>query len=561
MDGFVKRINPSFIEKFGFSECEILTKPFTEFIHPEDLDKTYKAISNISIEGSDLELRCRRSDGEYLWISWRFSKYFTEENIVFIYGTDITPLKKVHQDLSEHIIKHKKVQKKLEESEQKYKSLFDVSPLPMWVLDREELRFLKVNQAALDLYGYSEEEFNEMTVKNLWAPNQAQRVEAVVASNVDKFFQVKVEHVKKNGGRIFVNVNSNPIVFDGIESRVSLVKDVTARMKVEERLLYSEKRFKALVQEGSDLISIVDNDFNYTYNSPASKTVFGIEPAQLEGTKFKDYINPDDYKNILPYLEQLKTQKRIQLPSYRVKNAKNKWSWIETIITNLSEDPAIGGLVMNSRDITEFIEQERELIDSLKRYDIVAKATSDVITDYDIHKDEMKVSDLASQLFGFDSENNVYSGEWWDKKIHPEDFDYVKSLTRQMQEDGMTNLTAEYRFQCADGTYKYILDRSYLLLDENHNPKRIIGSMQDITERKQHLIAIENHNKILKEIAWTQSHVVRAPLAKLMGLVDLLINYKNDLDNVNELLENVLISAEELDKIIRNIAVQTENEL
>ena len=561
MDGFVKKINPSFKEKFGFSECEILTKPFTEFIHPEDLEKTFNVISDISFESSDLEVRCRRRDGKYIWVSWRFSQYFTEENIVFIYGTDITPLKKVHQELSETILKNKEVQKKLEESEQKYKSLFDVSPLPLWVLDRKELRFLKVNQAALDLYGYTEKEFSEMTVKNLWAPNQAERVEAVVANNVNKFFQVKVEHVKKDGGRIFVNVNSNPIVFDGVESRLSLVKDVTARIKAEERLLYSEKRFKALVQEGSDLISIVDNDFNYIYNSPASKTVFGMEPVQMDGTKFEDYIYPDDYKNIVPYLEELKTKRRIQLPSYRVKNARNKWSWIETIITNLSDDPAVGGLVMNSRDITEFIEQERELVDSLKRYDIVAKATSDVITDYDIQKDEMKVSEVAFKLFGYAQKDGKYSGEWWNSKIHPEDYEYVKSLTRKMQMEGLTNLTVEYRFRCADGTYKYILDRSYLILDENDDPERIIASMQDITERKQNLIAIENHNKRLKEIAWTQSHVVRAPLAKLMGLVDLLINYKNDLDNVNELLENVLISADELDKIIRNIAVQTEDEL
>ena len=85
--------------------------------------------------------------------------------------------------------------------------------------------------------------------------------------------------------------------------------------------------------------------------------------------------------------------------------------------------------------------------------------------------------------------------------------------------------------------------------------------MQDITERKKHLIAIEDHNKRLKEIAWTQSHVVRAPLAKVMGLVDLLMNYRNDLDNIEELLENILNSANELDGIIRNIAVQTEKEL
>ncbi|MGA8852672.1 MAG: PAS domain-containing protein, partial [Christiangramia sp.] len=218
-------------------------------------------------------------------------------------------------------------------------------------------------------------------------------------------------------------------------------------------------------------------------------------------------------------------------------------------------------IVMNSRDITEFIEQDQELMESLRRYDIVAKATSDLITDYDIEKDEIKVSDVAFEMLGYHSEQGIYPGKWWNSNLHPDDYENVEFLARQMRDEGTKNLTIEYRFKCADGSYKYILDRSYLIVDENNKPKRIIGSMQDITERKEHLIAIETHNKRLREIAWTQSHLVRAPLAKVMGLVDLLLNYKNDLENVEEILENILNSANELDNIIRKIAVQTEKEL
>ena len=547
MDGFMKQINPSFQEKFGYSANEILTKPFTDFIHPGDLPKTFEAINNLSVGGQDFELRCQKKDGEYLWISCRFSRFFEKENVVFVYGTDITPLKNV--------------QKELEESERKYRSLFDASPLPMWVLDRENLRFLKVNKAALDIYGYSEEEFSSMTVKDLWAPEQEEDIEGIVAENMDDFFQVKVRHHKKNGEYIYVNVNSNPVIFDGIEARVSLIKDVTARIEAERMLYHSEQRFKALVQDGSDLISILDSNYNYVYNSPAAKTVFGIDPSALIGTNFTDYIHQDDLNQVKTHISKLRSNKRLQLPSYRVKGPENNWRWIETIITNLQDEPAINGIVMNSRDITEFVEQERELLESLKRYDIVAKATSDIITDYDIEKDEMQVSEAAFKVFGYRNEDGIYPGRWWKDNIHPDDSEKVNAAADQMMMNNKKNLTIEYRFKCADGTYKYILDRSYLITDENSTPKRIIGSMQDITERKNHLIAIENHNERLREIAWTQSHVVRAPLAKVMGLVDLLLNYKEDLEDVDHILENVLKSANELDGIIRNIAFKTEKEL
>jgi len=458
-------------------------------------------------------------------------------------------------------IERKKIQIQLEQSEEKYRSLFDASPLPIWVLDRENLRFLSVNKAAVQLYGYTREEFLSMSVKDLWAPNQEDHINKVVNANHNNFFRLQVRHHTKDGELIYVIVKSNPVIFDGIPSRVSLVNNITARLEAEEKLIQSEQRFKSLVQEGSDLISILDGQLNFIYCSPASKTVLGVEPEEILGKNFTDYVHKADYENIQPHLEKLKKSKSLQLPSYRIKNSAGEWRWIETIITDLKNDEAIGGMVMNSRDITDFIYQEKKLLESLERYNIVAKATSDLITDYDIENDEITVSDSASEMFGYPIDKKSRKSKWWNEKIHPEDFEKVKLLISKMYKKGTKNLTTEYRFRSADGSYKYILDRSYLISDEQGNPKRVIASMQDITERKRHLIAIEEHNERLKEIAWTQSHVVRAPLAKVIGLVDLLKNYKNDLENVDEILENILNSSKELDAIIRKIAQKTENEL
>ncbi len=561
LDGYIKMNNPSFKYKFGYSEEEILNIPYTEFIHPHDLPKVNNAIEQINVKDAEFEIRCRKKDGNYLWISWRFSRFLEHENVVYAFGTDITPIKEAYQELEEEINKRSEIQKNLELSEEKYKSLFEKSPLPMWVLDRDQLNFLSVNKAAVNLYGYSKEEFLKMTVRDLWAPDQEQRINKIVSANQNEYFKLKVRHLTKDGNVLYVSVKSNPLFFDNTPARVSLVRDITAMVKAEEKLLHSEKRFKALVQEGSDLISIVDCSFNYIYNSPASKYVFGLEPDKLKGTNFRDYIHTEDRDKIDEGISQLKDRKRVQLPSYRIKNSKGEWRWIETIITNLDNEPAVGGIVMNSRDITEFIEQERKVIQSLDRYDIVSKATSDIITDYDIEKDEVTVNDAASKMLGFSKEEIGKRGAWWDDKIHPDDFEQVKSLARKMREDGVRHLSTEYRFRCANGSYKHILDRSYLLTDENNVPKRVIGSMQDITESKLHLIATENHNKRLKEIAWTQSHVVRAPLANVLGLVDLLMNYRNDLDNAEEVLINISKSANELDKIIRQVALETEKEL
>ncbi|WP_405198367.1 PAS domain S-box protein [Christiangramia sp. LLG6405-1] len=424
LDGFIKMTNPAFLKTFNYTSDEILSQPFSTFIHPDDLDKTYEAVNNVSIAGEDFEIRCKHKDGDYIWISWRFSRFFENENIVYIYGTNVTAIKN-HESLLQN----------------------------------------------------------------------------------------------------------------------------------------SEKRFKALVQEGSDHIAILDHDLKFIYNSPGTEQLYGLSINQLSYTYFEDRVCEEDWPKLMGLLEELKEGQRIQLPSYRVKDQNHDIHWLETIATNLSHDNAVGGIVLNTRNITEFITQERQLMESLRRYDIVAKATSDVIIDFHIASGITKVSDSMESVFGWCSDDSTFTLKWWRNKIHPDDQKTVSKNLQDLIDNKISNLTIEYRFKCRNGSYKYVLDRSHLMFDDDHKPLRIIGSLQDITERKSHLIAIQNHNKRLKDIAWTQSHVVRAPLAKIMGLVDLMINYREDLNNIDEILENILISANELDGIIREIAVKTENEL
>jgi PAS domain S-box-containing protein len=262
-------------------------------------------------------------------------------------------------------------------------------------------------------------------------------------------------------------------------------------------------------------------------------------------------------KDKIKYLGQKKSYK---LPSYRYKDGNGGWRWLETIISDLRDDPAVNGLVANSRDITKFKVQEKELKESLERYDIVAKATSDLITDYNIEKDVFQYNNAIYDILGYSPEELETSKEWWHEKIHPEDQIRVIKANKGIYEHGQKLLNIEYRFQCSNGDYKYVLDRSYVITDVNGQPSRIIGSIQDITERRKYINAIESSNERLREIAWTQSHVVRAPLARIMGLIDLLKNQRNNLDNIDEIIDNILNSSIELDKVIRKITNKTEEE-
>lgn len=453
-------------------------------------------------------------------------------------------------------IERQKIQIQLSESEKKYKSLFKYSPMPMWVLERQSLKFLSVNDAAIDLYQYTREEFMNLTVRDLWV-NPEPKIEKFVERKRHDFYDFRISHKKKDGEVMHLEIKSNPINFNGLEARVTLVNNVTAKIEAEELLARSEKCFKAMVQEASDVVMILDFEGRFSHVSPSSELVMGIPSEELQEKNFFYLIHPEDVGEVKNNILKLKNSKRVQIPSYRIKNSNNEWRWIETVFTNLIDDPDVNGLVANSRDITEFVLQEKKLISSLQKYDIVAKATSDTITEYNVLSGKIKFNEGIQTMFGYKLSEVGEDGKWWEDKIHQEDRERVKAKTNEVYKFRNPNIQIEYRFRCADGTYKYILHRTFLVKDEDGNPVRMIGSMQDTTEVHNYIETIEKNNDRLKDIAWTQSHVVRAPLARIMGLIEFLKTHK-EIENKEQLLNQILNSAMELDGIIRKITNQTE---
>lgn len=319
----------------------------------------------------------------------------------------------------------------LKESEEKYRDLFHLSPIPIWVYDPETLKFLKVNEAAIRHYGYNREEFQSMTIRDIRPHDALESLQDVVESSKKhlSFFQGTFDHLKKNGELIKVLIQSNLISFGSGKARIVLAVDITEKLKFETSLQLSEKRFKALVQEGSELINIIDVAGNIKYTSPASAGMVGHKPEALLENNVLDFIHEDEKVAFLNALSSLLKNKRLKTLPFRLKDIKGGYRWVQSIMTNLLTDPAIQGIVVNSRDITESV---------------------------------------------------------------------------------------------------------------------------------NHIQAIEDQNSQLQEIAWMQSHVVRAPLVRIMGLIDLVRNYPNDKESLDELLDYILTSAHDLDSVIKTIVKKSE---
>ncbi|TDE51032.1 PAS domain-containing protein [Flavobacterium sp. GT3P67] len=141
-----------------------------------------------------------------------------------------------------------------------------------------------------------------------------------------------------------------------------------------------------------------------------------------------------------------------------------------------------------------------EIKESNEKYDIVAKATSDTIWDWKIQEDSFSWNKGIESVFGYSDNEVGDSSKWWFDKIHPEDSIKMSIKLYSFIEQKTENWQDQYRFKCANDTYKYVLDRGFLLKDENGKAIRMIGAIQDITKQKEE----EQRLKLLETVI-TQS--------------------------------------------------------
>ena len=156
--------------------------------------------------------------------------------------------------------------------------------------------------------------------------------------------------------------------------------------------------------------------------------------------------------------------------------------------------------VRNKSVFKKLKETNEEIKESNEKYDIVAKATSDTIWDWKIQEDSISWNKGIEGVFGYNQNEVGKTSKWWFDKIHPEDsirmsiklYSFIEQKTEKWQD--------QYRFRCADGTYKYVLDRGFLLKDDKGRAIRMIGAIQDITKQKEE----EQRLKLLETVI-TQS--------------------------------------------------------
>ena len=501
----------------------------------------------------------------------------------------------------------------------------------------------------------------------------------------------EADFISAKGRELVLEISLVPIRLAGeITGVYGIAKDFTPLREKEKELYRSQKKFQALIQEGSDLVGILDPDGIYKFVSETTENVLGIKANFFIGKNAFDFIHPEDKGRVKRDFSALQDEKYVKIEPFRFKDSVGKWRWIETQATNLMDDPYVEGIVTNSREITELVQKSQKIKQLYERYTLAAEATEEVIYDWDLLSDEViRFHKSEETLFGY-SKNEIDAQDFWISNIHPDDLpEILEKLKQHFNDPGSRNIKSQYRFRRADGSYAQIIDRSivvrneqgaairligatadiseilsskealkmanrrfsyamratkemiwdwdilksrmkrsssfrkmfgygtskkpsveefwfekiiekdrdrirkslysaledpavkkwreeycflskngeeahvidrgYILRNKKGEAIRMVGAVLDVTESRRMIREIQKQNQVLKEVAWEQAHVVRAPLARLKGLVELLEEESFEEEwSREEIICHIKNSANEVDEVIENIVRKTE---
>ncbi len=336
-------------------------------IHPEDRDRIEVSILHTLETNNELrsELRIITKDNQLHYINFIASiKKDAEGNKIALIG--------VIQDITE--IKQK--EKELELTKSALSKILD-SSLDIICSVNEEGIYESVSSACNKILGYSPEEmigkhFSDFVYKEDYYATQAASISIMSGISVTNF---ENRLVSKTGSIIPIIWSAH---WDSSEKKMYCVaRDGTEIKKQEELQIKNEKRYRALVNNASDAILILNKDGHPFYSSPSIYKITGYTEKEVLTLNLLDLIHKEDLKKLLQQylIAEDKKGETISADPIRFKNANEDWIIIELSITNLLNDPFIEGMVINFRDVTS----RENALNNLKLMESVVTNTSDAI--------------------------------------------------------------------------------------------------------------------------------------------------------------------------------------
>ena len=362
-------VNDEFTRQTGYTmeEYNLLnTDELKMLAYPEDTERVNEFFNKWKDNGfketQHIDYRIFDRQGGLIWV----------DTFLFADFDDSGKLLAINQ-ICIDITEQKTAQEKIKESENKYKNLAENAPVAVTRIILSTKKYDFVNDEFTRQSGFTMDEFNNL--------DDLELLEMIYIDDRDKVFRFYNDWAAIEYGGTqhidyrIVNRNKEVVWLDTYlyaefdkngEARAinQVCIDITEQRKTEDALREKDNRLRALIENITDMISLVDENGRIIYASPSVKNILGYEPEEYIGSNIFNLIQPEDKPEVeIQFAKALETPGNIVNDfHFRFRNKKGEWLWSEATAHNLLEEPSIGAVVLSYRDITERKKAEEEIL-------------------------------------------------------------------------------------------------------------------------------------------------------------------------------------------------------
>jgi PAS domain S-box-containing protein len=399
------------------------------------------------------------------------------------------------------ITEQRRLEQALLESQQKFERLFNNNPEAAAFVDVNDC-VLEINPRFTDLFGYLPEEAKGKALDNLIVPEvKREEAEALTEESMLGYIYRETIRKTKSGLLVPVLISAAPITVEGkFTGCVVSYRDITERKRIENALRDTEKRYRLIFDNVSDVVFSYDTSFKVISVSPSVEKVLGYRPDEVIGKSFQDLnlLAPEQLETALSNAIRVLEGERIGSVVYEFIKKDGGRGFGEINSSPLIRDGKVVGVISVARDITERKEIEDALRESEEKIRNILQSSPDAITVGDLNGTIIDCNQVDVDMFGYSTKKEMI-GKSGFEFIARKDRERAAEVLMKVVDTGIVK-----NFQCdgvaKDGREFPIEISTSLARDASGNPKHLVGIIKDITERKQMLKKLEEYSQQLEEM-------------------------------------------------------------
>jgi len=497
--------NPAAEKIFGYETSEMVGSSLTRLV-PDCLRHIHR-----SVKESDYKAARRHGVPDTVRTSG-LHKLGQEIPLEISLGDFFANNKRVLTAVVRDVTERVSTEAALHKQNKEYRMLFDSNPCPMYVCDEATLEFRAVNEAAVNHYGYSREEFLKMTALDIRPAEEVPKLLAYVAKKSGTHDAAgHWKHCKKDGSVIDVEVNWHKLDFAGRPSYLVMANDITEQRQAEAAMRESEERYRELFENANDIIYTIDLAGNFTSLNQTGERVTGYTQTEALNMNLTQVVVPEQVDLARAMLARKLDTDKATVYELDIITKSGQRIPLELSSRLIYQEGKPVGVQGIARDISARKGAEEALKDSEEKFRSIVETTNEWIWAIDLEGKHTYTNPAIEQILGYTAEEMLGANSV--AFLHEDDRRKVEELLPQLirEKRGWTGLVLRWKHK--QGGYRYLESNGLPVFDQQGNLIGYRGADRDITERRR----MEAERQVIFEII--QGVITTPTLDELLKLI------------------------------------------